>query len=186
MLPEGRVNGRRTNPLPAPSVAARQFATHPQFPKSKWYLTLLLGNNSLPLSIHAFKLVLTGGYGTPKLLLQQSSLRKLIPFGNRVLVKRFEAVAKTASGIYLPDADAKQQNEGEVVAVGPGARATDARSSRPRAPWATRCCCPSTAAARSSWTARSSSSSATRTSSASSSKMPQIRARLEISNPEVI
>ncbi|KAG6577918.1 10 kda chaperonin [Phytophthora cinnamomi] len=54
-----------------------------------------------------------------------SSLRKLIPFGNRVLVKRFEAVAKTASGIYLPDADAKQQNEGEVVAVGPGARATD-------------------------------------------------------------
>ncbi|KAF1791334.1 GroES chaperonin family [Phytophthora cactorum] len=55
----------------------------------------------------------------------QSSLRKLIPFGNRVLVKRFEAVAKTASGIYLPDAETKQQNEGEVVAVGPGARAPD-------------------------------------------------------------
>ncbi|CAH0481128.1 unnamed protein product [Peronospora belbahrii] len=54
-----------------------------------------------------------------------SSLRKLIPFGNRVLVKRFEAVAKTAGGIYLPDADAKQQNEGQVIAVGPGARASD-------------------------------------------------------------
>ncbi|RLN96653.1 hypothetical protein BBJ28_00020331 [Nothophytophthora sp. Chile5] len=55
----------------------------------------------------------------------QSSLRKLIPFGNRVLVQRFEAVAKTASGIYLPDADQKQQNEGEVVAVGPGARTAE-------------------------------------------------------------
>ncbi|KAG7379053.1 10 kda heat shock protein [Phytophthora pseudosyringae] len=56
---------------------------------------------------------------------RQSSLRKLIPFGNRVLVQRFEAVAKTAGGIYLPDAENKQQNEGEVVAVGPGARAPD-------------------------------------------------------------
>ncbi|CAI5738952.1 unnamed protein product [Peronospora destructor] len=54
-----------------------------------------------------------------------SSLRKLIPFGNRVLVKRVEAVAKTASGIYLPDAESKQPNEGQVVAVGPGARSSD-------------------------------------------------------------
>jgi chaperonin GroES len=30
--------------------------------------------------------------------------------------------AQTASGIYLPDADAQKQNEGEVVAVGPGLR----------------------------------------------------------------
>ena len=29
---------------------------------------------------------------------------------------------QTASGIYLPDADVAKQNEGEVVAVGPGAR----------------------------------------------------------------
>lgn len=29
---------------------------------------------------------------------------------------------QTASGIYLPDADQQKQNEGEVVAVGPGAR----------------------------------------------------------------
>jgi chaperonin GroES len=32
---------------------------------------------------------------------------------------------QTASGIYLPDADQAKQNEGEVVAVGPGARAVD-------------------------------------------------------------
>lgn len=51
-----------------------------------------------------------------------SSLRKLIPFGNRVLVKRIEVAAQTASGIYLPGADQQKQNEGEVVAVGPGAR----------------------------------------------------------------
>ncbi|KAF1318101.1 10 kda chaperonin, partial [Globisporangium splendens] len=64
-----------------------------------------------------------------------SALRKLIPFGNRVLVKRFEPAVKvrmphladtpvecTASGIYLPDADQQKQNEGEVIAVGPGFR----------------------------------------------------------------
>uniref|UniRef100_K3X7X4 10 kDa chaperonin n=1 Tax=Globisporangium ultimum (strain ATCC 200006 / CBS 805.95 / DAOM BR144) TaxID=431595 RepID=K3X7X4_GLOUD len=51
-----------------------------------------------------------------------SALRKLIPFGNRVLIKRFEPAVKTASGIYLPDADQQKQNEGEVVAVGPGFR----------------------------------------------------------------
>ncbi|TMW63511.1 hypothetical protein Poli38472_002452 [Pythium oligandrum] len=56
------------------------------------------------------------------IIVLSSVVRKLIPFGNRVLVKRFEPVAKTASGIYLPDADQQKQNEGEVVAVGQGLR----------------------------------------------------------------
>ncbi|CCI41361.1 unnamed protein product [Albugo candida] len=56
-----------------------------------------------------------------------SLVRKLIPFSNRVLVKRGEVIAKTAGGVYLPDADSQKQNEGEVVAVGPGARANDGK-----------------------------------------------------------
>ncbi|KDO28773.1 chaperonin GroS [Saprolegnia parasitica CBS 223.65] len=51
-----------------------------------------------------------------------SSLRKLLPLGNRVLIKKAEPVLKTAGGIYLPDSAKNTQNEGEVVAVGPGAR----------------------------------------------------------------
>ncbi|CAK4066458.1 unnamed protein product [Aphanomyces euteiches] len=51
-----------------------------------------------------------------------SSLRKLIPLGNRILIKKSEPVLKTAGGIYLPDSGKNSQTEGEVVAVGPGAR----------------------------------------------------------------
>ncbi|RLO10741.1 hypothetical protein DYB28_009288 [Aphanomyces astaci] len=51
-----------------------------------------------------------------------SALRKLIPLGNRVLIKKVEPVLKTAGGIYLPDSGKNSQTEGEVVAVGPGAR----------------------------------------------------------------
>lgn len=39
-----------------------------------------------------------------------------------MLIKRAVAQAQTAGGIFLPDADTKKQNEGEVIAVGPGAR----------------------------------------------------------------
>lgn len=39
-----------------------------------------------------------------------------------VLVKPIEAEAKTASGIYLPEASKEKPVRGEVVAVGPGRR----------------------------------------------------------------
>ena len=48
--------------------------------------------------------------------------RTLTPFGDRVLVKRVEAQVTTAGGIYLPTTNAKDPNEGTVVAVGPGER----------------------------------------------------------------
>jgi len=47
-------------------------------------------------------------------------LRKLIPLGDRVLVKRVLQEAKSAGGILLSDTG-KKLNEGEVVAAGPGA-----------------------------------------------------------------
>eukprot|EP01083_Nonionella_stella_P126043 381319_1 len=55
-----------------------------------------------------------------------SALKKLIPLADRVLVKRIVAEAKTAGGILLPDAALNtKQNEGTVVAVGPGARSPE-------------------------------------------------------------
>nr|QQZ51904.1 co-chaperone GroES [Phenylobacterium glaciei] len=42
--------------------------------------------------------------------------------GDRVLIKRVEEVEKTKGGIIIPDTAKEKPQEGEVVAVGPGAR----------------------------------------------------------------
>ena len=47
------------------------------------------------------------------------------PLGDRVLVKRIEEEAKTKGGIIIPDTAKEKPQEGEVVAVGAGARAED-------------------------------------------------------------
>ena len=44
------------------------------------------------------------------------------PLHDRVLVRRIEAEEKTAGGIIIPDTAKEKPTEGEVVAVGPGAR----------------------------------------------------------------
>ncbi|QRM32777.1 co-chaperone GroES [Microvirga sp. VF16] len=44
------------------------------------------------------------------------------PLHDRVVVRRIEAEEKTASGIIIPDTAKEKPQEGEVVAVGPGAR----------------------------------------------------------------
>ena len=44
------------------------------------------------------------------------------PLGDRVLIKRVEEEAKTRGGIIIPDTAKEKPQEGEVVAVGPGAR----------------------------------------------------------------
>ena len=44
------------------------------------------------------------------------------PLGDRVLVKRVEEEEKTKGGIIIPDPAKEKPQEGEVVAVGPGAR----------------------------------------------------------------
>jgi chaperonin GroES len=44
------------------------------------------------------------------------------PLGDRVLVKRVEEETKTKGGIIIPDTAKEKPQEGEVVAVGPGAR----------------------------------------------------------------
>ncbi|MFI0848690.1 co-chaperone GroES [Mesorhizobium sp. IMUNJ 23232] len=44
------------------------------------------------------------------------------PLHDRVLVRRIEADEKTAGGIIIPDTAKEKPHEGEVIAVGPGAR----------------------------------------------------------------
>ncbi len=47
------------------------------------------------------------------------------PLHDRVLVRRVEAAEKTAGGIIIPDTAQEKPQEGEVVAVGTGARSED-------------------------------------------------------------
>ncbi|MER2604948.1 MAG: co-chaperone GroES [Siculibacillus sp.] len=44
------------------------------------------------------------------------------PLADRVVVKRIEAETKTAGGIIIPGTAQEKPQEGEIVAVGPGAR----------------------------------------------------------------
>ncbi|MHC4269120.1 MAG: co-chaperone GroES [Planctomycetota bacterium] len=45
---------------------------------------------------------------------------KTKPLGEKILVKRFEAVEKTAGGIVLPDAAKEKPKEGKIIALGDG------------------------------------------------------------------
>ncbi|MBL8653444.1 MAG: co-chaperone GroES [Alphaproteobacteria bacterium] len=47
---------------------------------------------------------------------------KFKPLHDRVLVRRIDEEAKTAGGIIIPDTAKEKPSQGEVVAVGPGAR----------------------------------------------------------------
>ncbi len=49
------------------------------------------------------------------------------PLGDRVLVKRVDEESKTKGGIIIPDTAKEKPQEGEVLAVGPGARDEDGK-----------------------------------------------------------
>ena len=49
------------------------------------------------------------------------------PLGDRVLVRRVEEEEKTKGGIIIPDTAKEKPQEGEVIAVGPGARDEDGK-----------------------------------------------------------
>lgn len=54
-----------------------------------------------------------------------SSLRRLVPLLDRVLVEKVQAATRTAGGVLLPETAVSKVNEGLVVAVGPGRRNKD-------------------------------------------------------------
>ena len=47
---------------------------------------------------------------------------KFRPLHDRVVVKRLDSEEKTKGGIIIPDSAKEKPQEGEVIAVGPGAR----------------------------------------------------------------
>ena len=47
---------------------------------------------------------------------------KFRPLHDRVVVRRLESEEKTKGGIIIPDTAKEKPQEGEIVAVGPGAR----------------------------------------------------------------
>ncbi|HZC16812.1 MAG TPA: co-chaperone GroES [Caulobacteraceae bacterium] len=47
------------------------------------------------------------------------------PLHDRVVVRRIESEEKTTGGIIIPDTAKEKPQEGEVIAVGPGARGED-------------------------------------------------------------
>ncbi len=47
------------------------------------------------------------------------------PLHDRVVVRRIEADQKTAGGIIIPDSAQEKPSEGEIIAVGEGARDDD-------------------------------------------------------------
>ena len=47
---------------------------------------------------------------------------KFRPLHDRVVIRRIDEVGKTSGGIIIPDTAKEKPMEGEIVAVGPGAR----------------------------------------------------------------
>ena len=47
---------------------------------------------------------------------------KFRPLHDRVVIRRVDSETKTAGGIIIPDTAAEKPQQGEVLAVGPGAR----------------------------------------------------------------
>ena len=56
------------------------------------------------------------------LFVQKENDMTFRPLHDRVLVRRIEADERTAGGIIIPDTAKEKPQEGEVIAVGPGAR----------------------------------------------------------------
>src|ERR1700675_3449367 len=52
---------------------------------------------------------------------------KFRPLHDRVVIRRVEEEAKTKGGIIIPDTAKEKPMEGEVMAVGPGARGQDGK-----------------------------------------------------------
>jgi chaperonin GroES len=52
---------------------------------------------------------------------------KFRPLHDRVVVRRVEEESKTAGGIIIPDSAQEKPSQGEVIAVGPGARGDDGK-----------------------------------------------------------
>ena len=79
---------------------------------------------------------------------------KFRPLHDRIVIRRIEGEDKTKGGIIIPDTVKEKPQEGEVIAVGPGARDEAASSFRLTSKRATGCCSANGPAPRSRSTVR--------------------------------
>jgi len=63
-----------------------------------------------------------GGGTCQNLFVHEENDMTFRPLHDRILVRRIDADEKTAGGIIIPDTAKEKPQEGEVLAVGPGAR----------------------------------------------------------------
>lgn len=56
---------------------------------------------------------------------------KLVPLGDKVIIRRLEAEERTAGGILLPDTAREKPQQGRVLSVGDGVLLPDGRRSKP-------------------------------------------------------
>ena len=57
---------------------------------------------------------------------------KIVPLGEKIVVKRLEAEAKTAGGIVLPDSAQEKPQQGRVMSVGEGRILEDGSRATPQ------------------------------------------------------
>lgn len=57
---------------------------------------------------------------------------KVVPLGEKVVIKRLEAEAVTAGGIVLPDTAKEKPQQGRVLSVGDGRLLADGTRARPQ------------------------------------------------------
>jgi chaperonin GroES len=67
-------------------------------------------------------LVIRSGQGNNVIICPSEENMSFRPLHDRILVRRVESEEKTRGGIIIPDTAKEKPQEGEVIAVGPGAR----------------------------------------------------------------
>jgi chaperonin GroES len=77
---------------------------------------------SLPVGTHFMRVLAALSGPVSPAEFQKEAPMKFRPLHDRVVVKRIEGEEKTKGGIIIPDTAKEKPQEGEVIAVGPGAR----------------------------------------------------------------
>jgi chaperonin GroES len=57
---------------------------------------------------------------------------RVVPLGDKIVVKRLDADSKTAGGILLPDSAKEKPRQGRVLSVGDGKLMSDGRRTAPQ------------------------------------------------------
>ncbi len=57
---------------------------------------------------------------------------RLVPLGDKVVIRRMEAERRSSGGIHLPDTANDKPHEGRVLSVGDGSQLADGTRARPQ------------------------------------------------------